>query len=71
MLGVDHRLHRSRQADCERYNQIREEISKMEELELTRLWMAGVVTLMAVFGIIAGIGYMRFRKQDNGADSEE
>ena len=43
----------------------------MEELEVTRVWMAGVVTLMAVFGIIAAIGYLRNRKQGNGADREE
>lgn len=31
----------------------------MEEVVVTRLWMAGVVGAMLVFGIVALIGYMR------------
>lgn len=31
----------------------------MEEVVVTRLWMAGVVGAMVVFGVIALIGYMR------------
>ena len=38
----------------------------MEELAVTRLWMAGVVIAMAVFGIIALVGYLR---QNADADS--
>ena len=40
----------------------------MQELEVTRFWMAGVVGLMAAFGIIALIGYiLRFlNKRDSG-----
>lgn len=44
----------------------------MEELEVTRLWMGGVVALMAVFGIIAAIGYvLRSKHQQKSGDSEE
>ncbi len=31
----------------------------MEEIVVTRLWMAGVVAIMAIFGVIALIGYLR------------
>ena len=31
----------------------------MEDIFVTRLWMAGVVAAMAVFGIIALVGYFR------------
>lgn len=31
----------------------------MEEIVVTRLWMAGVVGAMLVFGIIAMVGYHR------------
>ena len=31
----------------------------MEEVFVTRLWMAGVVTAMVLFGIAALIGYVR------------
>jgi hypothetical protein len=37
----------------------------MEELFVTRLWMAGVVGAMAVFGVIALVGYFRGNKDDN------
>lgn len=33
----------------------------MEEIVVTRLWMAGVVSMMAIFAIIAVIGYWRKR----------
>lgn len=42
----------------------------MEELAVTRLWMAGVVAAMAVFGIIAIVGYLR-HKDDADSDSGE
>ena len=29
----------------------------MEELEVTRYWMAGVVGMMLLFGVVAAIGY--------------
>ena len=38
----------------------------MEDLAVTRLWMAGVVAAMAVFGIIAMVGYFR---QKNAGDA--
>jgi hypothetical protein len=46
----------------------------MEEIVVTRLWMAGVVTMMAVFAIIALIGYLRLKSnrnpdRDRGRDS--
>ncbi len=31
----------------------------MEEIVVTRLWMAGVVAIMAIFGAIALVGYLR------------
>ena len=40
----------------------------MEDLAITRLWMAGVVASMAVFGIIAMIGYFR---QKNAGDAKQ
>jgi hypothetical protein len=41
----------------------------MEELVVTRLWMAGVVAAMAVFGIIALVGYLRQNENnDNNND---
>jgi len=36
----------------------------MEELFLTRLWMAGVVAAMVIFGLIALVGYFREGKDD-------
>jgi hypothetical protein len=38
----------------------------MEEIVVTRLWMAGVVAAMLVFGIIALIGY---RRQNSNSDA--
>jgi len=40
----------------------------MEEIVVTRLWMAGVVAAMVVFGVIALIGYHR---QGNETDSND
>jgi len=40
----------------------------MEEIVVTRLWMAGVVAAMVVFGIIALIGY---RQQGNKTESND
>jgi hypothetical protein len=34
----------------------------MEEIVVTRLWMAGVVGMMAIFAVIALIGYLRQSK---------
>lgn len=45
----------------------------MEDLAITRLWMAGVVASMAVFGIIAMVGYFRQKNAgdaDHGSDSD-
>lgn len=36
----------------------------MEELEVTRLWMGGVVGMMLVFAAIAMAGYVLRRKRD-------
>ena len=35
----------------------------MEELTVTRFWMAGVVGMMLVFAVIAAIGYLRQRRR--------
>lgn len=35
----------------------------MEALEVTRLWMAGVVGMMAVFALIALAGYLLRRRR--------
>lgn len=40
----------------------------MEEIAVTRLWMAGVVAAMVVFGVIAFIGY---RRQSADTDNRE
>ena len=40
----------------------------MEEIVVTRLWMAGVVGAMLVFGIIALIGY---RRQSDSTESND
>jgi hypothetical protein len=40
----------------------------MEEIVVTRLWMAGVVAAMVVFGIIALIGY---RRQGDKTESDD
>jgi len=40
----------------------------MEEIVVTRLWMAGVVAAMVVFGVIALIGY---RRHDNNSESND
>lgn len=37
----------------------------MEEIVVTRLWMAGVVAAMAVFGVAALIGYLQRAKRDS------
>ena len=39
----------------------------MEELVVTRFWMAGVVGMMLVFGVIALIGWFK----QGGNNSEE
>ena len=36
----------------------------MEDLFVTRLWMAGVVAAMVIFGLIALVGYFRGSKDD-------
>jgi hypothetical protein len=38
----------------------------MEEIVVTRLWMAGVVAAMVVFGVIALIGYRRQGNKTEG-----
>jgi hypothetical protein len=35
----------------------------MAELEVTRLWMAGVVGMMLVFAVIALVGYLLRRRR--------
>jgi hypothetical protein len=40
----------------------------MEELQVTRYWMLGVVATMLVFGVIALAGYIRLRRK--GSSSE-
>jgi hypothetical protein len=40
----------------------------MEELEVTRLWMAGVVTMMLVFGITAVVGVIRQKRKQETED---
>ena len=42
----------------------------MEDLAVTRLWMAGVVAAMAVFGIIAIVGYLRQKDEGNSGSGE-
>ena len=42
----------------------------MEDLAVTRLWMAGVVAAMAVFGIIAIVGYLRQKKSADASENE-
>lgn len=35
----------------------------MEEMVVTRIWMAGVVTMMVVFAVIAVVGYRRKKRR--------
>ena len=42
----------------------------MEEIVVTRLWMAGVVAAMVVFGVIALIGYYRQGNKTESNDQE-
>jgi len=42
----------------------------MDEIVVTRLWMAGVVGMMAVFAIIAVIGYWR-NKPEGGEETSQ
>ena len=39
----------------------------MDEIVVTRLWMAGVVAMMVVFGVVAIVGVLR---QGDEPDSE-
>ena len=41
----------------------------MEEVVVTRLWMAGVVAIMIIFGIVAVIGYRKKLQRDAGTDN--
>jgi hypothetical protein len=34
----------------------------MQQIDVTHIWMAGVMSVMATFGLIAVIGYLRQRK---------
>lgn len=36
----------------------------MEELQVTQMWMGGVVLMMLVFAALAGIGYILRKKRD-------
>jgi len=36
----------------------------MEALQVTQLWMGGVVLMMLVFGVIAGAGYALRKSRD-------
>ena len=36
----------------------------MEELEVTRLWMGGVVGMMLVFALVALVGYVLRRQRE-------
>lgn len=38
----------------------------MEEIVVTRVWMAGVVAMMLVFGVTAIVGVMRQKKTRSG-----
>jgi hypothetical protein len=31
----------------------------MEEVIVTRVWMAGIVAMMAIFAVVAAVGYIR------------
>jgi hypothetical protein len=43
----------------------------MEEIVVTRLWMAGVVGMMVIFAIIAVIGYVRKKPGDSSEGSQD
>ena len=40
----------------------------MDDLAVTRVWMAGVVGMMLLFGVIALIGYIKKPKEDEAND---
>jgi hypothetical protein len=37
----------------------------MDEIVLTRLWMAGVVTMMLVFGVTVVVGILRQKREQD------
>lgn len=37
----------------------------MAETEVTQIWMAGVVSMMVTFGLIALYGYTKHRKRNH------
>jgi hypothetical protein len=39
-----------------------DEETKMQSIDVTHIWMAGVMSVMATFGLIAIVGYLRQRK---------
>lgn len=43
----------------------------MEELVVTRYWMAGVMAVMVIFGLISLFGVMVKRKRDEASRSPE
>jgi hypothetical protein len=36
----------------------------MQAAQVTHFWMAGVMVIMAVFGVIAVVGYLRQSRRD-------
>ena len=43
----------------------------MEELVVTRLWMAGVVGMMAIFGVVSAVGYARLKAREPAPTESE
>ena len=43
----------------------------MEELVVTRLWMAGVVGMMAIFGVVSAVGYARLKSREASSTESE
>lgn len=39
-------------------------IRAVDELQVTQLWMAGVVGMMLVFGVVAGVGYVKRKSRE-------
>jgi predicted metal-binding membrane protein len=48
--------------ESQRSHDARDKEMRMQPVDVTHIWMAGVMLVMASFGLIAVIGYLRAKK---------